>query len=75
MKINGETFEGLKTALLDTLAAHGLHPFMVKSTAQGWQVFHKAWSEGRLDGGALYKSHNDTHIETALKAIFGERGK
>jgi len=70
MKVNGSDFETIKTACLDTLKAHSLHPAMVNDTASAWQVFHKACSDGRLNCHALYKTYNDDHIGTALKAIF-----
>jgi hypothetical protein len=70
MKIQGDDFDHLRDALLATLKAHNLHPFMVNDTAQAWQVFHKAWAEGRLNGNDLYKRYHDAHFDTALKAIF-----
>jgi hypothetical protein len=69
-KIQGEEFTQLRAALLDTLKAHNLHPFMVNSTRLAWQVFNKACDEKRIDLYALYKDCNDSHIETALKNIF-----
>ena len=70
MKITPADFESLQTALMETLNAHQIHPFMVKTSGHAWQVFHKAWNEKRIDGNALYKKYNDSHIETALKRIF-----
>ena len=70
MKINATDYRAIETACLDTLKAHNLHPVMVSSNRHAWDVFHKAWHEGRLNGNALYRIYNDNHIETALKAIF-----
>jgi hypothetical protein len=70
MKITGETLKSLELALIATLKAHGLHPFMVQNSKHAWEVFHKSWSENRIDGHALYREFNDSHIETALKKIF-----
>jgi hypothetical protein len=70
MKINQADFDHMRVAVLDTLNAHNLHPFMVKNERHAWDVFHKAWSEGRLNGSDLYDRYNDNHIATALKAIF-----
>jgi hypothetical protein len=70
MRMSQDDYSALQTALLETLKGHNIHPFMVQSTANAWNVFHKAWNEGRLDGGKLYDNYNDAHIETALKAIF-----
>ncbi len=69
-KINGEAFESLRSACMDTLKAHNLHPWMVQDTRTAWQVFHKAAYEGRIVVNELYKKFNDDHIETALKRIF-----
>jgi len=74
MKIQGQTFDNLQSALFDTLAAHNLHPFMVQNTRHAWQVFHRACDEGRVNLNGLYASYdntvNDSHIETALNKIF-----
>lgn len=70
MKIQGADFTKLKAALLDTLKAHGLHPFMVQNNRHAWQAFHKASDEKRIDINALYRVYNDAHIETAFKKIF-----
>jgi hypothetical protein len=70
MKIRGDEYEAIRTACFDTLKAHNLHPFMVNTKLDAWNVFHKACAERRLNCNALYKTYNDSHIETALKAIF-----
>lgn len=70
MRMAPEDYAALELALMATLKAHALHPFMVASDAHAWQVFHKAWNEQRIDGNALYKKYNDAHIQTALRKIF-----
>lgn len=69
-RIKGDTFIALERGLMATLSAHGLHPFMVQNDRRAWDVFHRAWQEGRIDGKALYRDYNDAHIQTALRAIF-----
>lgn len=68
--IKGAEFEALKRGCFDTLKAHNLHPFMVQNFRHAWECFHKAVDEGRIDLNALYRTYNDTHIETALNKIF-----
>ena len=70
MKISGEDYAALQRGLIDTLTAHGMHPFMVQSIQHAWDVFHQAWSEKRIDGDALYKKYNDAHFESAFRRIF-----
>jgi hypothetical protein len=70
MKIKDADFDKIKVALMETLKAYNLHPFMGQGNRLAWQVFHKACSDGRLNCNELYRSYNDAHIETALKAIF-----
>ena len=69
-KIAGERLQALARGLMETLKARNLHPFMVKNDRHAWDVFHKAWQEGRIDGKALYADCNDAHIQTALRSIF-----
>jgi hypothetical protein len=72
LKISKEDFELIERAMIDTLKAHGLHLFMVQSTNQAWDVFHKAWKEKRLDGHALYERYNDLHFESAFRRMFNQ---
>lgn len=70
MKISPDDFVDLQRGMIDTLNVHGLHPYMVKSIAQAWDVFHRAWAEKRIDGHALYARYNDQHFETAFRRMF-----
>lgn len=70
MRVSQNDIGILEEALIATLKAHNLHPFMVRNTRHAWQCFHKACSEGRLVLSDWYAVYNDDNIETALKRIF-----
>lgn len=70
MKMSPEHFAVLRHALMETLAAHDLHPFQVNSTRHAWDVFSKASQERRFGCVAFYDHYDDSHIETALKRVF-----
>ena len=70
MKVSPNDYKEMETALMDTLKAHNLHPYMVSNSGMAWEVFHKAWNEGKINGNELYKKYNDSHIETAMKKMF-----
>ena len=70
MKMSAEHYATLEHGLVETLRAHGLHPFMVQNERHAWDCFHKAWQEGRIDGHALYRHYTDAHLATAMKRIF-----
>ena len=69
MKITPVDLTLLEHAMVDTLKAHNLHPYMAKTLSHMWDIFHKAWNEKRLDGDALYKHYTDANLETAFKRI------
>lgn len=70
MKVTTDHFEMMRDAMFATLTAHGLHPYMVKTSKEAWDVFHHAWIEKRLDGHDLYRYYTDSHLETAFRKIF-----
>lgn len=70
MKITDTDYDALKRGMFETLKAHNLHPFMVKSNGHAWEVFHKAWNEKRIDGNGLYKYLTDANLESAFRKIF-----
>ena len=70
MKITPHDYATLETAMHNTLAAHGLCSGDVKHIRHAWDLFHKAWTEKRFDGNALYKKYADAHFETAFRRAF-----
>jgi hypothetical protein len=70
MKIQGDMLAALERGMMECLKTHNLHPFMVKTRAHAWDVFHKAWNEKRIDGAAIYQIANDANLETAFRTIF-----
>jgi hypothetical protein len=70
MKMTADHYAALERALVATLSAHALHPFMVQSERHAWDVFHKACQEGRIDCNAMYRDYTDTHIASAMRKIF-----
>jgi hypothetical protein len=70
MKMTAADFNTIKPALLATKRAGGFLPGNLLSTREMWDVFHRAWGNGSIDGNRLYSLYNDAHIETAMKQIF-----
>ncbi len=77
MKMTKEDYNLLEVVLFETIKVHNLHPYMVKNSGHAWQVFHKAWNEGKFDGNGFYKKYNDSNIETAMRKMFSidKKGK
>ena len=70
MQMTPNDIETIKPALLSARRAAGFHPQHLLSVREMWDVFHRAWSNGSLNGNELYKRYNDQNIETAMKKIF-----
>jgi len=69
MKMRAPDYDKLMLACFEVLRLHEVHPSVVKSTHEAWQVFRRAASYDESLYG-LYDYLNDNHVETALKRIF-----
>ena len=70
MKVTKQDLKTIETGLIIARRAAGLHPQYMLTTRDLWDLFHRAWGQGAIDGNDLYKRYNDAHIETAMKSIF-----
>lgn len=67
MKISDKDYEELVQESMRVLTDNGLHPYMVQSERQRWDIFSRV--DYKLQN-RLYSYLDDTHIGTALKRIF-----
>jgi hypothetical protein len=66
-KIDGEIYDAIHEALKRTARVNEMP---VLNMRQAWDVFHRAWETGAINGHVIYAHYNDAHIDTALKRIF-----